>query len=375
MRPLLALPALASSFLFPPASAQQVVRLDRPDRTLTEPFSFVRGVRELSSGRLLVADWVENRVVLADFASDRCTDVITEGPGPQELRLPLGLVRHRGDSTLLIDYGNTRVSVLGPDGRVAYTLRAEAPGVTGVRAITEAGELLFAVPGWAERERSLPDDSVRIVRWRPGAEERPEVAVIQGTRMRKDRSPAMQPRIPTVGYAAQDAWVVTPAGAIVIVRATPYRVEIIGTDGARRVGNALPSTSRPVTGEDRRRFIREFSAGAGQSGRGPDGGMGRAPAVDEAEVTRLLGTTEFALEHPPFDAGAVLADTRERVWVGRSAEPGRPRRYDVFDLTGRRVLEVELPAGRRIAHVGAHGVYAIAEDADGVQTIERYRAP
>lgn len=369
--------AVAAASLLAPshAAAQPPVRLDRPERMLSEPFSYVRGVRELSTGRLLVADWVENRVVLADLTADRCNEVVTEGPGPQELRLPLGLVRHRGDSTLLIDFGNNRVSVLGPDGRAAYAVRAEAPGVTGVRAITAAGEILYAVPGWAERERALPDDSVRIVRWRPGTEERPVVAVIQGTRMRKDRSPAMQPRIPTVGYASQDAWLVTPAGALVIVRATPYRLEVIGADGARTIGPALAVPSRPVTTEDKRRYVREFSAGAAQSGRGPDGGMGRAPAVDEAEVTRLMGTTEFATEHPPFDAGAVFTDLRERVWVGRSAEPGQPRRYDVFDLTGRRVLEVELTAGRRIAHVGAHGVYAIAEDADGVQTIERYRLP
>jgi hypothetical protein len=373
MRPLLLATSLATAIA--PAAAQTAIVLDRPERVLSEPFSFVRGVRELSNGKLLVADWVENRVVLADFGADACADVITEGPGPQELRLPIGLVRHRADSTLLIDYGNNRVTVLDPAGRATSSIVADAPGLSGVRGLTRDGEFLFAVPGWADQERALTDDSVRIVRWRPGTEARRDVAVVQGTRMRKDRSPAMQPRIPTVGYASQDAWVVTSTGAIVIVRAMPYRVEVVGADGARRVGPAVPMTRRTVTTADKRRWIAEFSAGSMQSGRGENGGMGRAPAVDEAEITRLMGTTEFALEHPPFDANAVLIDLRDRVWVGRPAMPGQPRHYDVFDLGGQRLLDVQVGAGRRIAHVGAHGVYAVAEDADGVQTIERYRLP
>ena len=373
MRPLAL--AAAVAITASDAAAQSAITLDRPDRTLSEPFSFVRGVRELSSGKLLVADWVENRVVLADFGADACTEVITEGPGPQELRLPIGLVRHRGDSTMLIDYGNNRVSVLDPSGRAAYSIVADAPGVSGVRGLTREGAFLFAIPGWSEGDRALPDDSVRIVRWRPGSEARREIAVVQGTRMRKDRSPAMTPRIPTVGYASQDAWVVTQSGAVVIVRATPYRVEVIGADGTRRAGPVVPVTRRPVTAADKRRYIREFAAGAMESGRGENGGMGRAPAADEAMITQQLTTTEFALEHPPFDAGAVFIDMRDRVWVGRPVVPGQPRHYDVFDLGGQRLLDVQVSAGRRIAHVGAHGVYVLAEDDDGVQTIERHRLP
>jgi hypothetical protein len=371
----IALPAVSPAVVARPAAAPAAVVLDRPERTLSEPFSFVRGVRELSNGKLLIADWIENRVVLADFGADACAEVITEGPGPQELRLPIGLVRHRADSTLLIDYGNNRVSVLDASGRAAYSIAADAPGVSGVRGLTRDGEFLFAIPGWAEQDRALPDDSVRIVRWNRGTDSRRDVAVVQGTRMRKDRSPAMTPRIPTVGYASQDAWVVTQSGAIAIVRATPYRIEVIGADGTRRAGPVVPVTRRPVTAADKRRYILEFSAGAMQSGRGENGGMGRAPAADEAMITQQLTTTEFALEHPPFDAGAVFIDMKDRVWVGRPAVPGQPRHYDVFELSGRRTLDVQLRASRRITHVGAHGVYVVAEDDDGVQTIERYRLP
>ncbi len=372
MRPLALMPALG---LVASTIGAQSLTLGPPSAVLSEDFSFIRGVRELATGKLLIADWVENRVVLADFAANSVTQVMREGPGPNELRLPMGLVRYRGDSTLLLDFGNNRISVLTPAGRAAYTILAEAPGVSGVRGATTNGEFYFAIPSWAERENALPDDSVRLVRWKPGTEVRTDVAVVQGTRWRRDRSPAMEPRLPMVGYAAQDGWTVTPAGALVIVRTAPYRVEVITGDGTKRIGPPLEVAHRPVTLDDKRRFVREFAAGAAQSGRGENGGMGRAPEATARQIARDVEITEWATEHPPFDAGAVLADTRERIWVGAPAEPGKPRRYDVFDHTGRRVMQVEVGAGRRIVHVGAQGVYVIAEDEDGIQRLEKYRIP
>ncbi len=369
--------AISAPLLVPLAAplGAQVVRLERPDAVLPDAFSFVRGVRELADGRLLVADWIENRVALVDLAAGSVRDVMREGPGPQELRLPMGLVPLRADSTLLLDYGNNRLTVLAPSGRAVRSILAEQPGRGGVRGTDDEGCLYHAVPAWAERERSLPDDSVRIVRWDGRGDAVVTVAVVQGTRYRKDRSPAMQPRIPIVGYAAQDAWTVLPDGRLAIVRASPYRVEFHAPGRAPRIGPSLPTTARPVTAEDRRRFIREFHAGSAESGRGPNGGMGRAPLPSAAEVERMVGTTEWAATHPPFDAGAVLAAADGAIWVGMPAEPGRPRRYDVFDGSGRRVRQVEVGVDRRVVVVGRRGVYVVADGEDGVQSIERYRLP
>lgn len=368
--------ALAAALAVAPAASAQVVRLDRPDAVLDEPFSLVRGVRELSDGRLLIADWIENRVVVADLARGTVREALREGRGPQEVRLPSGLVRLRGDSTLVLDEGNNRLIVLAPDGRAVRTIAAEVPGRGGVRGVDAAGAYFHAVPSWSEGPNALPDDSVRIVRWDPSSQAEPRtVAVVQGTRYRKDRSPAMQPRMPMVGFASQDAWVVSPTGTIMIVRAMPYRVEVHANGRPPIVGPTYSASTRLVSAEDKRRFIAEFAFGSPVSGRGADGGMGRGPSPDAAEILRMVGTAEWAERFPPFDAARVVAAPDGRIWVGGPVRPGEPARYDLFDGQGRRVIQLEFRPGRRVAHVGSRGVYVVAEDADGVQTIARHPLP
>ena len=369
--------ALVALFVLTPALlSAQVTKLTQPDATLSEPFSFVRGVRELSNGRLIVVDWIENRVVIADLATNKVNRLMREGPGPQEVRLPSGLVRLRGDTTLLYDDGNNRSHILAPNGHSVRVILADVPGRGGIRGVDATGAFLHGIPSWAEGAKALPDDSVRIIRWDTRAQgEASVVAVVQGTRYRKDRSPALQPRLPMVGFASQDSWVVAPNGSLVIVRATPYHVEIRASGRAPVIGPSYTTTTRTVTMDDKKRFIREFSEGSAVSGRGPNGGMGRGPQLEEAEITRMAGTAEWAERFPPFDASAVVAGADGRVWVGAPLQPGTSPKYDVFDQTGKRVMQVELRVGRRIVHVGARGVYAVVENDDGVQTIERYRLP
>lgn len=360
----------------PLAVPAQVVTLDNPDATLSEPFSMIRGVRELSNGRIVVVDWIENRVVLADLTAVAVRPLLRDGPGPQEVRLPSGLVRLRGDTTLLYDDGNARSHILAPDGRSVRTIAADVPGRGGIRGVDATGAFLHGIPAWAEGPNALPDDSVRIVRWDPRANTAPRViAVVQGTRYHKDRSPAMQPRLPMVGFASQDAWAVTPDGALAIVRATPYRVEFHVPGRVPVVGPAYPVEPRAGTQADRLRFVREFAAGSAVSGRGPNGGMGRGESIDATEVARLARTAEWSATHPPFDPSAVLVAADGRVWVGRTPRPDLAPRYDVFDAKGVLALQVDLPRGRRVLEVGRLGVYAVVEDGDGVQTIERYRLP
>lgn len=346
-------------------------RLARPDASVTEAFSSIRGVRELGSGAVLVADWIEERVVLADLDAGMVVDRLTRGEGPREVRLPSGLVSMPGDSTLVVDLGNARLSILGPDGRAVRAIRADRPGMGGVRGVDADGGLYFEIPAWTADDR-LPDDSVRLVRLDPRTGATRLVAVLQGYRTRSDAgAPSMEPRIPVVGYASQDAWTLSPAGDVVIVRGGDYHVEVLRRDGTRRSGPSYASSQRPVTDSDKRRFIEEFLASSPTSGRGPDGGLGHTPPPSDAEIARLVRTTEFAATHP-HSSGSPIAAPDGSVWVARPVRPGEISVYDVFDRDGIRVSTVELRPGRRVVAVGRRGVYAVVESELGLQSLERY---
>lgn len=358
----------------PAAAQERPVPLAGPDAAIVEAFSSVRGVRELGSGRVLVADWIEERVVLVDVDAGTVTDMMRRGGGPEEVRLPSALVPMPGDSTMVVDLGNNRLTILAPGGRVARSVRVDRPGMGGVRGVDARGGLWYAVPAWAEQGAALPDDSVRVVRLAPDGTQR-TVAVIQGSRMRSDAgSPSREPRIPIVGYAAQDGWTLLADGSLALVRGADYRVEVIAPDGGRVVGTPVAGRPRPVSEADKRRFIVDFSASSPSSGRGEGGGMGHTPAPDAAEIARLLRSTQFAEFHPHF-TGAPISAPGGRFWVRRAGDASEPTRYDVFDLQGRRVLAVELPAGRRVLAVGARGAYAVYTGELGLETLERYRLP
>ena len=358
------------------AVTAQPVRLSAPSATLAEEFAAIRGVRELADGRVLVSDYLDQRVVLADFARGSVTVRVAEGSGPGEARLPTRLIALPGDSTILVDLGNNRLSVLDGQGRAVRTVAAERPGLLGVRGVDAGGAFYFAVPAWAERESALPDDSVRVVRWDPRTGQVSDVAVIQGDRMRSDiRQPARTPRIPTIGFAAQDAWVVSESGVVRIVRAGSYRVESRAPGAPAVLGPSYAYPTKAVSAADRLAYVREFLTSSPMSGKGPGGGMGFSPVPSEAEIAVMVRGTEFAQRHPMFSAGDVIAAPRGRLWVGHPPEAGQPVRYDVFDESGRRAAGVELRPGRRVMAVGRQGVYVIAESADGTQRLERYPPP
>lgn len=373
---LLLLVASVLGLPMPGAGQAPTWALARPEAVLAETFSSVRGVRELASGRLLVADWIEERVVVVDLDAGTVTERVTTGPGPEEVRLPSGLLPMRGDSTLLVDLGNSRLSVLGPDGRIARTLRADRPGMTGVRGVDDRGGLWYAIPSWAAGPDALGGDSVRLVRFDPATGAVRPVAVLLGSRWRRDQSPSREPRIPVIGFGVQDGWTLTPEGSLVVVRSSPYRLEITPPGGGTAAaGPEIQCTARPVTQADRIAFVRAFLASSPTSGRGPDGGMGHTPSADEAQVQRMVRGTEFAETHPCFEVGQVLAAPGGRIWVGRGGAVDGPVTFDVFDGGGKLVASVVVPASRRLLAVGTRGVYAVRTGEMGLQSLERYGLP
>jgi hypothetical protein len=347
-----------------------------------EPFSLVRGLRELPTGGVLVTDWIEERLVALDFTRGTMVAIGRVGGGPREFRLPAQLLPYTGDSTLLVDVGNERFAVVGPDLAIHRTLRAQVgnrPYTITPRGADTAGRLYFGIPPWALGPNAPPGDSVDVARWDPRTDDVQILTRLKGserTSWQKEGRPRMTPGIPMVVFAPQDAWAIAVDGRIAVVRAGDYHVEWRAADGTVRHGRSYAYAPLAVTAADKRAFVIAFTQSSPMSGRGADGRLGHTPAefLSPERIEEDIRTNEFAERHPYFRAGGAWMAPDGALWVERSVAAGAAPVLDVFDQEGRLVRQVTLPAGRRLVGFGRGVLYAVAADDDGLETLERYRA-
>ena len=358
-----------------------VHRIDRVDAVAPDVFSLIKGIRELSDGRVIVTDWIEERVVVIDFAASTTQDLGRVGAGPKEFRLPSSLLPLPADSTLLVDIGNTRLTVLGPELRFVRSLSMYAHGerfAMSPRAIDEHGAMYFALSPWAGGPQAGRMDSVPVARWAPGYE---RIQLVANVQMRvstpRKRRVSFRFGIPFVMFEKRDSWAIASDGWLAVVRSEPYRVEWYGPNGEHVAGPAIDYEERPVTMDDRRDFIRRWLMSSYTSGRGPDGGIGHIPAENQStpEINRMARSEEFAEVFPPFEAGGVWTSRDGLLWVRRFLPAGSTSTFDVFDRSGARTAVVKLRAGRRIVGFGSGTLYTTMADDDGLLTLERYRMP
>ena len=357
-------------------AAPAAVRLSSPD-ILPHEFSLIRGLRELPDGRVLVTDWIEEVVAVADFRSGTVRPLGRKGSGPLEYRLPGTLLALPGDSTLLLDEGNGRFAVIGPDLRIARSYANNRPGAGHSiypRAVDRQGRIYFTIPRWADRTPP-GGDSASVARWTPDGDRIERLATVLGSAPRKN---SRAPGHPDIMFSPQDGWQADADGRIVVVRSDRYRIESRAPDGRVTSGPATPHTPLRTTRRDRTDFVARFLNSSAISGRGEGAsGLAQLPAAMKSReaIERMVETQEFAPVRPAFtDRGPWLGPDGV-LWVERSVASGAAPLYDRFDRNGVRRAPVTLTAGRRLIAVGARGIYVAAVDADGVETLERYAVP
>ena len=351
-----------------------------PERRLTTPlsthpheFSQIRGARQLPDGRVLVTDWIEEVVGVADFERGTFTPISRKGTGPREYRLPTALIPLPGDSTLLVDEGNARLAVITPGLQIARSFSSHQPGMRhGVtpRAVDRRERFYFEIPAWAETS-NMRNDSVTVARWDPRTGQVERLVRVKGITY---RSNTMTPGLPYVLFAPRDGWQVDQEGNIFVVRSGQYRVEWHSAEGRLVRGPATPFRTLATTRRDRLDHVRRFMNQAVTAQRG--GTMAPEPESRKSEkfIADLTDAQEYARVRPPFtDRAPLLADGI--VWVERSMPAGSPATYDRFDARGQRKAPVILPAGRRLLALAPGYLYAIATDDDGLERLERYRMP
>ena len=362
------------------AQAVPVVPLGKPEAEFAESFDQVTAVRELSDGRVIVADQFAKTVSLVDLRSGTATAIGREGQGPAEFAMPRALVALPGDTTLVVDPPQSRFLVVPPSGKPSGTLALPIAGPTallGVRGADRQGRIYFAGPrfsGQIPQDGNLPD-SVGVLRWDRARSKVDTIARVKVPSMAvstggsgTSRSFMMRQR----PMSEQDDWSVTPDGRVGVARVGEYHVDWFG---AQRVsGPPVSYRPVPVTKADKDELNRRMSDARGgvrmTVGGPPRGGSAPPPAprppVDDADWPAVK---------PPFVDQAALAAPDGSLWVRRSQPQGAAALYDVFDAQGKLVRQVSLGKGMRVVGFGAASVYVARTDEDDLQYLVRFKRP
>lgn len=371
---LAAIPGAAS------AQAGREIPLGPPTASHSGEFSMLRSVRELADGSVVIADPIDRTLLRLDRTLQRATPLGRTGQGPGEYEQPDAVWPLPGDSTLLVDLGNNRLTVIDPAGRLAGSRILAEPSPTGT--------LTMMLPGAVDRHGRVyyrggrpGDDSLPVLRLDRATGRSEVVARIRGPAMRQESGGSennRQQRTSSMPYAPADGWAAAPSGRIYLVRADDYHVEVINPDGSRVKGQPVRHTPVRIGAAEREEYAAGVRRGGGLSVemqiRNGEPSM-RLSRGRPAQGTDVTVAENFPAVKPAFEPGDLWVDSRERLWVRRHQAAGQAPLYDVFDGRGSLVGSVRLPASRRIVGMGNGNVYVGRSDEDDLMYLERHALP
>lgn len=415
--------AVATTAFAAPAAAQQPRALPAPDATFEEPFSSVSGLRELSNGRLLIADARDKVFALVDLAAQTSTPIGREGGGPGEYGLPMRLFAAPNDTSYLYDPLNQRYLLVTAEGKAVDQFRVELDGsptpgdAPQRRPVGEAprgqarpaagpggpggarfgfsmpsggdaqGRLYFESPAVTPNEQGIPvpGDSAALTRWDRRTKAIDTLAWVRLAKANVQVSGSANNQRVMVGgsnpLAPRDAWVAFPDGRVAVVRAEPYRVDMIQPNGTTVRGQTIKYSPIKFTEADRkeeealRNRARQNSMMVSMSV-GPGGTQRSAQMGPGANAPPLEPLTDWPAMKPAFrpGQGAALARHNGELWVRRTEPAGaKGTLYDVFNAQGALTHQVRVPEGWNVVGVGRGTVYTTKADEDDLLYLQRHR--
>lgn len=362
------------------AAAQQPVRLGKPNAAYAEPFTQVVSVRELRDGRVLVLDRRDRIVLLVDLAAGKATAVGREGTGPGEYAQPGRLLSFPGDTTAIYDGPARRFVLVGPDGKAGDTFRHELA--------TGSGQRRGGVPRWSDAQgriftegspfnadNTAAADSAAVTRFARAGTKGDTLAWVHLDKFTIEIKGSPGGGISIMNglraFASRDEWVALPDGGVAVVRVADYHVDWYSSSGVVTRGPSVQVERVPVTTADKEHARKERLA-VMQGARTRGGSSVSRPPVE----IRGLPDLTFPEVKPPFEAGHVFARPNGEVWVLRSRPAGdRVATYDVFTRTGGLTRRVTFAPATRVVGFGNGTVYAVREDEDDLQYLERWALP
>ncbi len=424
---------LISSATVSVVAAQPIAEREfaKPVAVLKESLKDVRSLQELRDGRVLVLDAGDKKVLLADFASGKVDERMSEGNDDKEFRTLAQLWRWPGDSVVSFDQGKTQFVFFGPDGKLARTARFGAPltggggvpdGAAATAVAVGAGAPPGAPPAAGRGEGGPPGGSPGAGRGGGRGGGPPTFRALVGTEaligagpsarptqppspgapparlpypilrmsLRRPRPdtvaqlmPAQAPRAPmtnSVGtfmvfvssapLQAIDAWAVMRDGTVAVARAASYRIDWYAPDGSHTQTDSIPFNAIPVSSSDRKRVVEDYKK------------VGEAALAVLPTRTSILAVTyeepsAWPTVHPPF-RGDIMpqVDGKDRIWLAtRCASDEQSTCYDVIARDGTRETRFKLPGRTIVIGFGANTVYTLNIQKSDKQILQRYPLP
>ena len=345
-----------------------------------EGFGLLGNVRELPDGRVLVADPLGQILAALDMDAGTMDMWGREGGGPQEYRQPDAVHALPGDSTLLVDLGNGRLTVIAPDGAFARTrpialgggpTPGRGPGmqIAIPRVVDGEGRIYFPV-----RNFQSPGDSSSIARVSVGSDAVETVARFKPREVQQSGSGGrivfqVRPMSP------EDDWAVGEDGTIALVRSEDYHIDVLHPDGRVSTGPAVDHRRIRPRDEEKQAWL-DGGASSGLQVR-----VSLNAGVREVQFSRggpggnaSINDVDWPDRMPSFRSGSTRIDPEGRIWVGRTMRAGEPSLFDIFDDEGRPIGQVTLDPNSSIVGFGEDGaLYTTRTDDLGLQWLQRRR--
>ena len=325
-----------------------------PDAEYPEPFSYLSGVRELSGQRLLAADPLGQVLLRLNLETGTADTLGRRGGGPQEYEGPDQVFSLPGDSTLLVDLGNARLTVISPELEFVDWTPMVRPREDGSartifpRFVDENGFLYATASSSME---GIPPDSTGITRIHRGTGRESFVAWAW-----HPERPSFDPSAKRPILQPMDDWAAAPDGSIAVVRSNGFSVDWYRPDGQLVRGPTQDVEVYRVGDGERKAEMEEITRSAmftsvvvgdaGERSRQMSRGLppGGGPGPDNFQWPETL---------PVFRPNGTVVSPSGEVWVQRIMPAGALPRYEVFGSTGIHLGFVQLPVGARIIGFGS----------------------
>lgn len=338
--------------------------LSPPNATLGTAFTNISAVRELRDGRVLIADYVDNTIVVANLEKNETLAVGRKGQGPGEYGAVGSLIPLTEDSSLVTDSRNRRWLLL--DGAtIVSTVPADHPLIQATLGfalgMSDKGAVLTLMTRPVPTGVTLVgnSDSTAILLISRSAGSADTVASLRRAPQRTEAivnpSGIKRMRIYRHPLAAEEQVLLFSDGWLAIARLDPYRVDWRSPTGRWIRGKALSVQTTKLTDRNKRTFMQRIASENGEPAKPPS-------------VLR-----DWPESMPPFAAASPLGSPDGYLLLRRERLNSQDQTlYDVIDREGLLRLQVAMPGNAHIVGFGPKSVFVAISDNDGSERLQRH---